>query len=229
MPVITNKLLFFLLTIFIVELLSGPALSFTTPRIIDDFKGGLKPDWEAKKFKGETSYKTVTDEGIPCLRAEARGSASGLFYKIEYEPEQNPILSWKWKVDNIVEKGDARSKAGDDYAARIYVVFPSMFFWRTKAINYIWANKLPVGEALNSSYTANDIMVAVDSGAANTGKWREYRRNVYEDYIRYFGSPPGKVGAIAIMTDTDNTGGTATACYGPIIIDKATDKKPAKP
>ena len=53
----------------------------------------------------------------------------------------------------------------------------------------------------------------------NTGKWLEYRRNIYEDYQKYFGSAPGKVGAIAVMTDTDTTGSKATACYGPIYID----------
>ncbi|MDF1577855.1 MAG: DUF3047 domain-containing protein [Desulfurivibrionaceae bacterium] len=186
--------------------------------LIDDFKDGIRPGWQVKKFEGLTAYTSTVEEGIPCLKATAEGTASGLFYEIEYDPRQKPILTWKWKIDNIVKSGDARTKKGDDYAARIYVLFPSFFFWKTKAINYVWANRLPKGAAIASSYTANAMVVAVESGPAETGKWLEYRRDIYEDYRKYFHSTPGKVGAIAIMTDTDTTGEKASACYGPIGI-----------
>lgn len=187
--------------------------------LIDDFKDGIKPEWKVKKFEGVTNYHPTVEDGVPCLKATAQGTASGMFYEIEYDPHLKPVLTWKWKIDNIVESGDARTKKGDDYAARIYVVFPSFFFWNTKAINYVWANKLPKGEAVPNKYTANAMMVAVESGPANTGKWLEHRRNIVEDYQKYFGSSPGKVGAIAIMSDTDTTGEKVTACYGPINIE----------
>ena len=200
-------------------LIAAGSTAWAEPILIDDFKNTIRPEWEVKEFEGVTTYETVVEDGVPCLKAYAEGTASGLFYKIKYDPQQQPILTWKWKIDNIVENGDARTKAGDDYAARIYVVFPSIFFWKTKALNYVWANRLPKGEAVPNSYTANAMMVAVESGPANTGKWIEYRRNIYEDYKKYFGSAPGKVGAIAVMTDTDTTGSKASACYGPIYID----------
>jgi hypothetical protein len=189
------------------------------PLLIDDFKNGISSGWEAKEFHGLTRYEPVVEDGIPCLKATAEGTASGLFYRIKYAPQRQPILAWKWKIDNIVETGDARTKIGDDYAARIYVVFPSFLFWRTKALNYVWANRLPKGDAIPNSYTANAMMIAVESGPANTGKWLEYRRNIYDDFKKYFGEEPTRVGAIAIMTDTDTTGSKASACYGPIHLD----------
>lgn len=45
----------------------------------------------------------------------------------------------------------------------------------------------------------------------------DVRRNIVDDYRRAFGEDPPHVGAIAIMTDTDNTGETATAWYGDIV------------
>ncbi|MGH8666789.1 MAG: DUF3047 domain-containing protein, partial [Burkholderiales bacterium] len=39
---------------------------------------------------------------------------------------------------------------------------------------------------------------------------------VYEDYKRAFGAEPGRIKAIAIMTDTDNTGASVEAYYGDI-------------
>ncbi|MBU0676137.1 MAG: DUF3047 domain-containing protein [Proteobacteria bacterium] len=188
--------------------------------LIDDFKKGIGPGWEEKSFKGKTLYSPSIADGIPCLQAKAKGTASGLFYKIDLDPAEYPILSWEWKVDNILAKGDARTKAGDDYSARIYVVFPSFLFWKTRALNYVWANQLPKDSAIPNSFTANAMMIAVESGREQIGQWRKESRNIYEDYQRYFGSPPPKVGAIAIMTDTDNTGESATACYGPIRLNR---------
>ena len=186
--------------------------------IIDDFNEGIGPGWSEKSFKGKTRYFVSKDEGQSYLRATSNASASGLYYKIKYDPREYPFIAWKWKVDNILKKGDATKKSGDDYAARIYIVFPSFFFWDTRAINYIWANKLPKDRAYPNSYTSNNMMISVESGPADTGKWITERRNVYLDYKRFFGKEPPKVGAIAIMTDTDDTKETASASYGTIAL-----------
>jgi hypothetical protein len=141
-----------------------------------------------------------------------------LYYKIKYDPAQYPYITWQWKVDNIINSGDATRKSGDDYGARIYVVFHSFFFWNTTAINYIWANKLPKEQAVPNPYTSKNIMISIESGRAENGKWITETRNIYEDYKRFFGKEPPKIIAIAIMTDTDDTGESATANYGPIAI-----------
>lgn len=186
------------------------------PVLIDDFSNGISAGWEPKIFKGETSYRVGARDNVPCLEAAANNSASGMFYKIDFDPEEYPVLSWSWQVDNILSKGDARTKAGDDYAARVYVVFPALFFWNTRALNYIWANRLGKGSAIKSSYTGNAVMIAVDSGNKNLGTWQHYRMNIREDFIKHFGYQPPRAGAVAIMTDTDNTGESASACFGPI-------------
>lgn len=183
---------------------------------IDDFSDGLDPGWKEKSFSGHTLYELVHKDGHRCIKATSRGTASGLYYKIDFDPETYPIITWSWNIDAIIAHGDARYKETDDYAARIYIVFPSFLFWRTKAINYIWANKLPKGHLQPNSYTHNAVMVAVESGPEHTGQWVIEKRNIVEDYISAFGARPPPAGAIAIMTDTDNTGGYGSACYGPI-------------
>ena len=186
--------------------------------VINDYKNGLSSAWEEKSFKGNTRYEITQEDGERCIKATSYGAASGLYYRISYDPKEYPFLTWRWKVGNILLKGDELKKEGDDYAARVYVVFPSALFWRTKAINYIWANKLPAGQAVPNPFTSNAMMVAVESGPAHVGEWREERRNVLEDYRKFFSEDPPKVGAVAIMTDTDNTGEKAVAWYGPIRI-----------
>jgi hypothetical protein len=159
-----------------------------------------------------------------CIKATSRSSASALYYKIKYDLNDYPILTWRWKVDHVLSKGDATNKAGDDFAARVYVVFPSWAFWKTNALSYVWANKLPKGKAVPNPFTANTVMIAVESGPERTGQWVEEKRDVLADYRLHFGVYPPKVGAIAIMTDTDNTREEATAWYGPIRILQSFDK-----
>jgi hypothetical protein len=154
------------------------------------------------------------------LRAESHGAASGLILEKEIDLKEFPVLSWRWKVGNILEKGDAHKKEGDDYAARVYVIFPHWFFPKTRGINYIWANKLPRGEFVPNPFTSNAVMVAVESGKEKVGEWVAARRDVYADYRAIFGEKPPLAGAIAIMSDTDNTGESAVAWYDDIRLEK---------
>ena len=115
------------------------------PLLIDDFGKGLSAGWEKKVFKGETVYRPILEEGRPAVKAESRATASALIHRISLDPKAYPRLTWSWKIVRTIGKGDERTKGGDDYAAREYVVFPSTLFWRTRAVNYIWANRLPRG------------------------------------------------------------------------------------
>lgn len=188
--------------------------------VLDDFENGLSSNWEEKEFKGRTRYQVVPDDGGHCLRAESRGAASGLVFRKEYRLQDFPLLSWRWKVENIVAGSDVASKSGDDYPARVYVVFPHWFPPKTRSINYIWSTNLAPGEFVPNSYFAGAVMLACQRGAEKAGGWVSERRNVLEDYRRIFGEDPPPVGAVAIMTDTDNTGEAAVAYYDDIRIEQ---------
>lgn len=194
--------------------------SAATPLRIDDFEQGLSPLWEEKSFHGETRYRVVAEGAGHVLHAQSRSAASGLVFKKEYLLPDYPLLSWRWKVRGIVPGGDEREKSGDDFSARVYVVFPHWFFPRTKTISYVWGNKLAKGAAVPSPYTSHAMVVAVESGGEKVGEWLVERRNVLEDYRQLFGEEPPTVGAIAIMTDTDDTGTSAEAWYDDLQIEK---------
>lgn len=185
-------------------------------RPIDDFENGLRPGWTERVFEGRTEYRVVREGADHVLRADSRAAASGLILEEEIDLEAYPVLSWRWKVEGVLEKGDGRTKEGDDYAARVYVIFPHWFFPRTRTINYIWANRLPKGAIVPNPFTTNAVMVAVESGEENAGRWMAESRNVHADYRTIFGEDPPRAGGVAVMTDTDNTGGSATAWYDDI-------------
>jgi hypothetical protein len=197
--------------------------------------------WKAltfPKIKRLTHYALVREGARTVIKATSHASASGLITALDLESKDHPILSWSWKVDNLIEKADASRKEGDDYPARIYVTFrydPNrVSVWQRakygtakllygeypphRAISYVWDGKLPKGSTLPNAYTDRLQMIVVESGHAQLGEWQSYRRNVYEDYQAAFKEEPPPISGVAIMTDTDNTGESATAYYGDIIM-----------
>lgn len=174
--------------------------------------------WESKSFHGVTDYQLITDGEKIVVQATSRAAASGLVKKIDFNPQKYRYLRWSWKIDHPLAAADETTRAGDDYAARVYVVFSGRFFWQTKAINYIWANTLKKGESIANAYTASAMMVAVQSGPENSGQWLNEKRDILADYKKLFGAEPGPASAVAIMTDTDDTGEKAVAWYGDITL-----------
>jgi hypothetical protein len=174
--------------------------------------------WEKKIFKGETEYSLIQENDSIVVKAASQATASGLIKKISFDPQKYRYLHWSWRIDKTIAGGDETTKAGDDYAARIYVVFAGTFFWQTKAINYIWANHLEKGTFIANAYSSNAMMVAVESGPEKSGQWLNEKRDIYADFKMLFGSEPGEASAVAIMTDTDDTGGNAIAWYGDITL-----------
>src|SRR5688500_20179349 len=88
--------------------------------------GALPSGWQPlafKKIPRTTRYTVVRDGDGWVLKAESEASASGLYRPLDVDPRAYPRLTWRWKVANVLEKGDARRKEGDDYPARIYVAF----------------------------------------------------------------------------------------------------------
>jgi len=173
--------------------------------------------WEERSFEGHTRYQLVTLDDRRVLRAETRGAASGLFRKLEVDLRRTPWLHWSWRVEGVYQGLDEQQKTGDDYPARIYVVDSGgLLFWKTRALNYVWSSTTPKGHAWPSVFTGNSMMIAVESGPVHTGQWRHFRRNVREDFKRLFGADVSHIEAIALMTDADNAGQSATAYYGEV-------------
>ncbi len=202
---------------------------------------GLPAGWRPLTFQRisrHTDYQLSEEDGRPVIRAVSRQSASGLIHPLDLDPRLYETLSWCWKVDRIISKGDETQKKGDDYAARVYVTFrfdpdKATFWERTKfsvlkkiygeyppkaAINYIWANRLPKGEAIANAYTDRAQMVAVESGQERVGKWVCQARSLYADYRWLFKEEPPRLSGIAVMTDTDDTGEEASAFYAELVL-----------
>ena len=230
--------------------LVGLTASVHSPQYVGRFSdaeadsSGHPSGWETIRFgdvETETQYRLVErpveDGSTTVVRAVSDGGAAGLGRTVRLNPQRYPMLSWRWKVTNVLDEGDARTKDGDDYPARLYVTFdydPSNFGLvdrakyetlqalgydqiPTRALNYIWASRVDQDTILPNAFTDWVRMIPVESGSAKVGTWVRERRDIRADYRRAFGESPPPIDGVAIMTDTDNTGEAATAYYGDIV------------
>lgn len=200
--------------------------------------GGVLPGaWRPTRIPKvplETRYALVEDGGRVVLRAESAAGMSGLTHPLRVDPAATPVLRWRWKVSAPLEAGRFGSREGDDYAARVYVLFDydlaklplatrlklrlarALYGEAVPAAGlcYVWDARAPVGTSAWSAYTDRLRMVVASSGAQQAGRWVEVRRDVAEDFRAAFGEAPPAIIGIAVATDADNTDGSVTAWYG---------------
>lgn len=207
-------------------------------------EGSVLPEgWKPltfKKVERHTQYEVVKDGSTFVVKAVSEASASGLTKDVTIDPHEYPIVRWRWKVENLLQKSNVNRKDGDDYPARIYITFayePDKVSFGRKlkykagqalfgdipigALNYIWDGKSPIGTIVDNAFTDFAKMIVVQSGAQRIGSWVEEERNVYEDYKLAFGEEPPAINGVAIMSDTDNTKERAVAYYGDIVFVRA--------
>ncbi len=174
--------------------------------------------WTSKTFSNETQYQITTLEKQTVLAAVSNGTASGLFRKVKVNLLETPYLHWSWRIKNIFNGNNEKTKAGDDYPARVYVIISGgLFFWKTQTLNYVWSSHEPKGSNWPNAFTSNAMMLSIQSGDRQLNTWIKEKRNVLHDIKKYLGEENiTQVDAIAIMTDSDNTQKSATAYYGDI-------------
>lgn len=179
--------------------------------------------WEEKIFKRKVLYSVIKDRSEGYLNAYSYQAASGLVYWIKFNPKDEPMVGWKWKVVKFPDKeGGVQVQSPwiekDDFAARFYIIFPSFPFLSFKCLEYVWDDSLPKDTVLTNPKFKNLKIIVAESGVDNLGKWVDVERNIHEDFKKNFGSQPPNAGAIAIMTDSENTLSTAEAQYDQIRI-----------
>ncbi len=191
------------------------------PLVLGRFSAGETEGWQVRHFEGETRYRIVDAGPGKVLEAVSDAGASSLYLERGIDLAARPVLEWRWRVEAPLRVPDERVKAGDDFAARVYVVAPGEgLFALPIAISYVWSASAPVGADWPNPFTAKVRMVAVESGPAHAGEWRSYRRNLREDFRRLFGREVGELEGVAVMTDADNSRQRARAWYGDILLRK---------
>lgn len=219
-------------------LLIIPSLASAEPLWVGRFpsEGALPAPWQVEQLNKDippTRYGLRQWDGVAAVEAHAVKSMALLARPLSVDLAKTPILCWRWRVDAPLKTADMATRAGDDYAARVYLSFevpPETLGVGTRlalklaralrgnqvpdaAVNYVWDNKHPVGTGRANAYTDRARMLVLRTGGAEAGRWVEERRDVTADFVHAFGHAPARLTGLALATDTDNTGEEAHAGF----------------
>lgn len=188
--------------------------------VVEDFETGWEVRWRAQNLgRGRTTYAVVEDEDSHVLRASSEDAGSAVVRRLYMSPLIEGTIQWRWKVSGSIRSNDReRERAGDDYAARLFVIFGSGGSIRD-ALCYVWASREPAGSVYPSPYVRSVAMIVLESGDVRAGEWITERRDVLADYRAFFGEEPEAPTAIALMVDTDDTSTDAQAWFDDIRLE----------
>lgn len=194
--------------------------------------------WQPLGLPGKrpTRYLAKAHEGKWVLHAQADRSASVHRLNVQVAPEPTAVLEFSWLVRQLIDTADVRQAQVEDAPARVLLAFDGehqRLSQRNRlmyelmdgltgekppfaTLMYVWDRRAPVDALVVNERSDRVRQIVVESGAAHLGQWRHYRREIWADYLRAFGEPPGRLLGIAVMTDSDNTQSQAEAWYGEI-------------
>lgn len=221
-----------------------------TPNAIAPFSGleprpGVPAGWREVRLGGidAPAYALERDGGVTVLRVRSVAAAGSIAHPLDLDASARPRISWRWKVDRVVEAADLERKSGDDFAARVYVFvdLPDSelpFMLRTKlrlarlvygtqmpagALCYVWDNRHAPGTMRPNPFAPTVRTVVLQSGTARAGTWVEESRDVEADFRAAFGydaaKPMPRITGVAVGNDTDQTREAATAWFGDLRVE----------
>jgi hypothetical protein len=211
---------------------------FSANRPGSDLPRGWRP-WIITRTKAPTQYDLVVDPTTQrvVLHAVSERAATGMKQLLDVDPATKPLVSWQWRVVELIAEADNTARHGDDSPVRLLLFFDGdhatlpareqMLMETARMLTgqpvpfatlmYVWENQQPVGTVIQHPVMSQLKMVVAGSGRdPRLGQWKAFERDYVEDYRRAFGEAPGKLVGIGILTDTDNTASRIEAFYGDI-------------
>lgn len=188
--------------------------------------------------KKSTRYAYEWLDHRPTMRAQAVSSASMLRYALRAEAAALGHIKFSWKVPKLIAGADLTQRDAHDSPVRVALAFDgdrALFSAKDAMLSelahavggeplpyatliYVWCSQCERGALLKSPRTDRIREMVLESGPDKLGQWQDYRRDIRADFELAFGEAPGALLSVGLMTDTDNTGESTSAWYGPISL-----------
>ena len=182
--------------------------------LIDGFEnsapGSFPLTWKAWRGDDDLARKMYTireEDGNRYLHAADDGSSIIIRKQLsDWDANEYPVLSWRWRAKVLPVNGDERIGSRNDSSVAVYVVLDQNFIGVPKTLKYVWSTTLPVGTHHRRDGIGRPHVIVLESGSEKLGEWVEESVDVYADYVRIFGKkPPRKAVGIGILTDGNAT------------------------
>lgn len=185
-----------------------------------------------------TQYRATAHAGRPALLAEAVGANSTLSLPVALPPGALPRrLQFSLFVPALHPAFNLGERGEDDAVARLILSFDGdrSQAWTARdhliselshlvagkslpyaSIMYVWDNRHPVGSVVPNPYTARIRHIVVASGPQWLNQWVDFDRDIEADFRLAFGEAAGPLVGLGLMTDSNNSGASVSAWYGPL-------------
>ncbi|MBW2274767.1 MAG: DUF3047 domain-containing protein [Deltaproteobacteria bacterium] len=202
--------------------------------------GPVDGGWRVRGLRGvrETAFRLTKQGGRVVVEARSESSMAALVFELEPAGVQYSKISWQWRIANHLRSADIHTREGDDYPARLYVIFdddPKQLSLLarirlevasaihgsslpSRALCYVWDRDAAMETSVPSAFTAGVQMIVVRSGGVAPAEWTAQTRDFRADYRRAFGAEAPPVSGVAIASDSDNTRESALAWFGDVIL-----------
>lgn len=194
-------------------LASPPA--FTVLSILPAGSSRLPDGWTLKQNRGTADFVSLSDGGTHALRLRSNRSSFGLERAMDVDPQQYPLLTWRWKVTHLPAGGDFRYSSRDDQAAQVLVAFADR-----RILAYIWDTSAPKGamQSVMSLPLLHIYAIVCQSGSAELNRWMTETRNVVQDYQRAYNRTAPHVRGIRIQINSQHTASSAESYFSEIAL-----------
>jgi hypothetical protein len=202
----------------------------------EDYQENTVPQgWTLRRWPGQAagaSAQWTIDDGVHAVRLHSKATLTFLEKTVRIDIKDYPVVSWRWKVENILSGIDERTKEGDDHPIRIFFVFEpdraeqSLGFRLRRFIyldrvhghpfggrftEYLWSSHLEAEEIINDPGKAWQKLMVVEGGSSKLNQWLSYRRNLYQDFKALYDEEPRDLIFVGILNDTDQSRQEATS------------------
>ncbi len=166
------------------------------------------------------------------LEVATDASAGMLWRPVDGPLGQARIAKWRWMVAESVPATDLTRRGADDRVLGVYFVFgtaadskksPLALLGSSSvtALVYVFGGNRPRGSVLSSPHMgARGKFLILRPADAEKGVWFDEKVDLAKDFARTFGIPPPLLLAIAISSDSDDTGRRNRATLRSLTIEK---------
>jgi len=206
--------------------------------------GSPASQWQHQTFPGKAAnqFAYLQLDGRQAMGVRSKAAASMLRKTVSIDPAQLASLRFSWKVPALIDGADMALPEKSDSPVRLVLAFEGdrsrlsprdhMLSELARALTgeempyatlmYVWSSHHAPGSVLKSSRTDRIRKLVLESGPNRLNRWLDYERDIRADFVQVFGEEPGRLVAVGIMTDTDNTRASTQAWYGPVVLGAAT-------
>ena len=205
--------------------------------------------WEHQVYMNRrpTQYNATEHAGRPAVMAQANGANSTLSLPLAPSPGALPKrIRFSLFVPTLNPAFNLKEKGEDDAVARLILSFEGdrSKQWTARdhivselssliagkplpyaSIMYVWDSRYPAGSVIPNPYTNRIRQIVVESGPERLNQWVDFDRDIEADFRKAFGEAPGALIGLGLMSDSNNSGASITAWYGPLDVTLSTAQR----